>query len=473
MSDINSIGIGNMLGCFGGTQVLVGPQGPEGPQGDTGPQGLQGIQGPVGPQGPIGLQGPQGAQGPQGPAGADGTNGTNGLDGAVGPQGPQGVQGETGATGAKGDKGDKGDTGATGASGVGIAAGGLVGQVLLKASTTDYDTAWSVLPTNSQFLESSGYGVISGFNVTAQDVPDMTVNVDSGIVHTGLGSRTESINPVVKPISVAHTTSNRIDLVYIEVDGAPVVINGDVIADAIAGARSYQMTILPDINDTVEIDDVVFTAVASGATGTQFNIGADITTTVTNLTSVMSANTTLNTLYTITSATDTITITETSAGGGHTPSTASTIGSIVFTQTLIAESKAAVTEVLAPELPEGGIPLATIAVAANATTITSGNIIDVRLYKKLHKIQAFSTAIDVTTGTATATKAVTFPNGEFGATPIVTATITTDTIGNPAISVVKVTAKSTTGITLKFDSATNATATGVVNVDIIATTSDI
>lgn len=85
-----------------------------GPQGLTGPQGAQG---PVGPQGPQGLQGPTGLTGPQGP------------QGIAGPTGPQGV------------------AGAPGAPGLGVPAGGTVGQVLAKASTTDYDTNWTNVAT--------------------------------------------------------------------------------------------------------------------------------------------------------------------------------------------------------------------------------------------------------------------------------------------------------------------------------------
>ena len=49
------------------------------------------------------------------------------------PQGAQGVQGETGP---------QGPAGADGADGVGVPSGGTTGQVLAKASGTDYDTEW-------------------------------------------------------------------------------------------------------------------------------------------------------------------------------------------------------------------------------------------------------------------------------------------------------------------------------------------
>lgn len=66
--------------------------------------------------------------GPTGPAGADGPAGPSGATGAVGPSG------STGATGP---------SGSTGATGVGVPTGGTSGQVLAKASNTDYDFTWA------------------------------------------------------------------------------------------------------------------------------------------------------------------------------------------------------------------------------------------------------------------------------------------------------------------------------------------
>lgn len=139
------------------------------------PIGPTGAQGPQGPQGPQGEQGEQGERGPQGPKGGDGTSvrilpsaqectqlgdGYIDSDGHLqvltalsprtfsdageirGPQGPQGPQGETGATGAQGPQGETGPQGPAGADGVGVPSGGTAGQVLKKASSTDYDTEW-------------------------------------------------------------------------------------------------------------------------------------------------------------------------------------------------------------------------------------------------------------------------------------------------------------------------------------------
>ena len=96
----------------------------------TGPTGATGAQGP---KGDTGDTGPQGEQGPKGDTGATGAQGPKGDTGATGPQGPQG---------ATGPQGPKGDTGEAGPAGVGVPSGGSAGQVLAKASGTDYDTHW-------------------------------------------------------------------------------------------------------------------------------------------------------------------------------------------------------------------------------------------------------------------------------------------------------------------------------------------
>ena len=145
---------------------------PKGDKGDTGATGATGSQGSQGPQGPKGDTGSTGSQGPKG---------DTGDTGATGSQGPKGDTGDTGPTGADGitpvvtvtsisdsvgsghrvdfsyGTGDTRNTyynaynGAVGPTGEGIPSGGNVGQILIKASASDYDAVWgdsySELPT--------------------------------------------------------------------------------------------------------------------------------------------------------------------------------------------------------------------------------------------------------------------------------------------------------------------------------------
>jgi hypothetical protein len=87
-----------------------------------------------------------------------------------GPQGPQGVAGATGATGS------------AGAAGQGVPTGGTTGQVLRKASGTNYDTEWATAGSGSGSVTSvalAGTGLsISGSPVTASGT--ITANVSYG-----------------------------------------------------------------------------------------------------------------------------------------------------------------------------------------------------------------------------------------------------------------------------------------------------
>jgi hypothetical protein len=144
-----------------GIRGLTGDVGTPGAKGDTGlpgptgPRGLRGFDGPPGPEGRDGEEGPVGPQGPQG---------VQGIQGIQGPDGIQGPKGDTGATGATGAKGDKGDTGDPGADGVGVPAGGTTGQLLAKASNSDYDDEWVDAPN------SAVWGLITGTLSTQTDL---------------------------------------------------------------------------------------------------------------------------------------------------------------------------------------------------------------------------------------------------------------------------------------------------------------
>jgi Collagen triple helix repeat (20 copies) len=89
-------------------------------------EGTEGLPGPEGPQGPIG------PQGPPGPSGSPGVDGAPGTPGAKGDTGPQGSQGEPGATGP------------------GVPIGGATGQLLVKRTSTDFDTQWGTPPKQWQ-----------------------------------------------------------------------------------------------------------------------------------------------------------------------------------------------------------------------------------------------------------------------------------------------------------------------------------
>lgn len=111
-------------------------------------------------------------------------------------------------------------------------------------------------------------------------------------------------------------------------------------AAAVAGARSYTIGTNFVADDTIAIGGVTFTAKASGATGAQFNVGANSAASATNLQTVLAANTTVNAIYTATVSGAVITLTETTAGGGNTPAAAVVTGTGTVTSGSATTSEA-------------------------------------------------------------------------------------------------------------------------------------
>ena len=77
----------------------------------------------------------------------------------------------------RGDVGATGATGATGAAGPGVAVGGTTGQLLTKASGTNYDTTWTTVTPGDRYLTTSTTSLTIN-NVTK------TLTVGTGLSYT-------------------------------------------------------------------------------------------------------------------------------------------------------------------------------------------------------------------------------------------------------------------------------------------------
>ena len=108
--------------------------------------------------------------GPTGPSGATGATGSPGTAATIaagttttGAPGSSASVTNSGTTSAavfdfaipRGDVGATGATGATGAAGPGVAVGGTTGQLLAKASGTNYDTTWTTVVPGDRYLTTS------------------------------------------------------------------------------------------------------------------------------------------------------------------------------------------------------------------------------------------------------------------------------------------------------------------------------
>jgi len=230
-----------------------------------GPQGTQGIQGPTGATGPTGQQGIQGIKG---------DTGLTGPQGPTGPQGLQGIQGLTGATGAQGIQGIKGDTGATGATGSvgpGVAIDGTTGQLLIKNSATNYDTAWSSLSSlgiaTSSYVDTSIANLVSSAPATLDTLNELA---------TALGNdpnfATTVTNSIAGKVSLTGSYTNPSWLVSIpfsKLTSTPTTLSGYGITDALTSATAastYQPIAVASttVSGTVKVDGTTITINDSG-----------------------------------------------------------------------------------------------------------------------------------------------------------------------------------------------------------------
>jgi len=81
----------------------------------------------------------------------------------------------------------------------------------------------------TQIKEKTSYGVVSGLNVTAQDVPNMTVNVAEGTIYMQNGDRFEVDTDVIT-VDTADTTNARKDIIYVNSTGEITYLAGTAAA---------------------------------------------------------------------------------------------------------------------------------------------------------------------------------------------------------------------------------------------------
>jgi len=85
----------------------------------------------------------------------------------------------------------------------------------------------------TQIKEKTSYGVVSGLTVTAQDVPDMSVNVSSGVIYMQDGERFE-VEADTMNVVEADADNPRIDIIYISGTGLVSYYPGTAAAEPTA-----------------------------------------------------------------------------------------------------------------------------------------------------------------------------------------------------------------------------------------------
>ena len=211
----------------------TGPAGPRGPMGPRGPKGVAGARGAKGDKGDQGVIGPRGNVGPMGVRGPEGKSGKDGKDGKEGPQGKKGDKGDKGEIGPEGPAGRSGRDGLSGNrghrghTGAGVAEGGTTGQVLAKASGTNFDTEWVSPGAASEItgLIEAGDNITIAGTGTAGD--PYVINGGAG---GGGGLTEEEIQDLVGAM-VTSNTETLITVTYQDSDGTiDFVVNNDLSA---------------------------------------------------------------------------------------------------------------------------------------------------------------------------------------------------------------------------------------------------
>lgn len=142
------------------------------------------------------LGGPAGPPGPQGPTGPTGPGATIQVNSTT--TGAPGTNASVTNVGSlqtamfnfvipRGDVGATGATGATGPSGPGVAAGGTVGQVLIKASAVDYATAWLTLTGTGTVTSVDVSGGTTGLTFSGGPITAAGVITMAGILDVANG----------------------------------------------------------------------------------------------------------------------------------------------------------------------------------------------------------------------------------------------------------------------------------------------
>lgn len=266
----------------------------------------------------------------------------------------------------------------------------LPGDVLINVTSTNADGGKNAIlkvkkdadtyeniyleSDNREMIEATGYGIINGLEVNAQAVPDFTVRVTAGIAHMPNGKRFEvAVNPSIALVA-ADSTANRKDLLYLSAVGKVEYLPGELASAAIAGKRDYPIAVNAVAGNAITIGAVTITA------GTDFAVGETLSKTAANIAAALNANTTITSVYEVSTYNNIFTLTEKIAGTGNTSPVAVTTGDIKITDTTPEESKASIYN--EPVLPANALALAMLTIKARQDIITADDVLDMRIMKQ-------------------------------------------------------------------------------------------
>jgi hypothetical protein len=201
----------------------------------------------------------------------------------------------------RGDVGATGATGATGPQGPGVAAGGSVGQVLIKASAVDYATAWLTLTGTGTVTSVDVSGGTTGLTFSGGPITAAGVITMAGVLDvTNGGTGTTTLTGYLKGNGVAPfsavasipTTDLSGTISNLQLANSSITINGNTVA--LGGTT------------TVTSNTTNALTIGTGLTGTSFNGSTAVTIAIDNTVATLNGTQTL-TNKTISGASNTLT----------------------------------------------------------------------------------------------------------------------------------------------------------------------
>ena len=310
---------------------------------------LQDIANLGGPAGPVGPQGPTGPTGPGATiqvnstvTGAPGTNASVTNVGSLQTAMFNFVipRGDVGATGA---------TGATGPQGPGVAAGGTVGQVLIKASAVDYATAWLTLTGTGTVTSVDVSGgttglTFSGGPITAAGVITMAGILD--VANGGTGTTTltgylkgNGITPFSAVASIP-TTDLSGTITNLQLANSSITINGNSVS--LGGSTTVTATATNALT------------IGTGLSGTSYNGSSAVTIAIDSTVATLTGSQTL-TNKTISGASNTLT----NVGNASLTNSSLTVGTTNIALGATSATLGGLTSVTVTQDPVAALDLAT------------------------------------------------------------------------------------------------------------------
>ncbi len=151
------------------------------------------------------------------------------------------------------------------------------------------------------------------------------------------GARVVTYDSVDSILAAGFASTSRIakaaQLIFGQQKVPRQVMVGSIGTISIAGRGTYTITTNAVAEDTVTFGGVTLTA------GTDFNPGASVQATATNIAAALAGNETISGTYNVTTDGATIIVTEKVAGGGATPGAMTTTGTCVITAGVVVQSE--------------------------------------------------------------------------------------------------------------------------------------